>query len=465
MHQPNPHGPEPTEITPSQFFDTKNNVALIAIPPSKTSSDKYGHIVTSDRRKIPLSAGSLLETGYVTDRHPHLKQRWSTASIEGFLRGEGSEKLVDAFTKILQELEQYIDIGAYENVETLALWIVGTYMYRMFSAFPYIHLNGMPGSGKSKTLHLISLLAFNACMSTDPTAPALVRMTHDNQAVLCLDEVERLKKAVDESSKAIMAALNTGYKKGFPIIKLESPSNQKGWDPKEYDPYSPKVLACIRSLEEALSTRCISLTLIRSENVDIVNREIDIDSNIWQEIRDAIYVGVMHEWTDIRDISLAVTETELRGRDWENWKPILVLAKHFASVFPNLHERLRAFAIERSQEIHEIAMEENYRPKILTGLFHYIRKVTRQNDCFVSLHELLDYLCMHDPETFRDSSQQRSWLSTRRLADDLRKLGVVNGPAKQQKIQGENRKGFTINYSQLKRRMAIHGLNPQEDEM
>lgn len=459
---------ELTEITPSQFFDMKKNRAIITVSSSRNVSGqgRTYSFITSERQRFGSDESSLSHLGYFSDRVPRPKQRWSHGSVERFLRKESTGEVSKAFVGILQQLDTHIDLGAYENIETLALWILGTYLFRMFPAYPYIHLNGMAEAGKTKTLYLVSLMAFNACMGAETTPAALVRLTHDNQSTLCLDEIEKLQSAKDEMSQSVLAILNVGYKRGASIQKMEVGRNGKDWSVKELDPYSPKILAGIRGLETTLASRCISIMLIKSENQDVVNREVDSDAPIWGEIRDMIYEGVMSgEWFVIKNIYSVLEDSEIKGRSWETWKPLLALAKYLERGCPGLFERIHKFAVDKSKEKREIMGEGSYSAKIMLGLRGYFIKVPGLQIRFISLRDLLDYLVTFDEEAFMDTRFHaiHEWMNTRWLAHELRKIGLVQGAALQKKFLGKNVKGYEIDYSALKRKMAIHGLNVDQD--
>ncbi|MBP7898888.1 hypothetical protein KAZ92_03005, partial [Candidatus Gracilibacteria bacterium] len=143
------------EITPAQFFDNKKQLAIITVPLPQINSDKKRGfaLITSRHERLDQTDESLLKMGYFTGRCPRPKQRWSWRSISSFLKQENSGTIAEAYGEILQQLESHIDLGAYQNNEVLALWIIGTYVFRMFPTYPYIHLNGMAGAGKTKTLY------------------------------------------------------------------------------------------------------------------------------------------------------------------------------------------------------------------------------------------------------------------------------------------------------------------------
>lgn len=456
------------EIAPAQFFDIKNGLALFAVPVEKSMLNAGSSglvLISSARDRIEFNDSALMQRGYSAQRFPLRKSRWSQASIRRFLASESGSTLADAYQGILRLLETHIELESYEYLEVLSLWILGTYMHRYFSAYPYIHLNGHAGTGKTKTLMLISLLAFNGRMSTETTAAALVRLTHDNQSTLCMDEVEKLRNAKDEASQTVLAILNAGYKKGASVSKMEPGKNGKSWDLKEFDPFCPKVLAGIRSLDQTLASRCIPVVLIRSANPDIVNCEVDTDSPVWSEIRDKAYEGVMQDgWRCVASCASELKSDLIQGRDWETWKPLLAIAKHLNAAFPGLYDRIQAFAVDVTLQKKLALVEDSFAGKLLVALDRYF-SLGKQDQSFIILKELLDHLKLFQPEMVVDprSGALYPWVTTRWLGGELRKSGVVIGPAVQRRIGDENTRGYEISRQNVLLRMSVHGLIPDKD--
>ena len=110
-------------------------------------------------------------------------------------------------------------------------------------------------------------------------------------------------------------------------------------------------------------------------------------------------------------------------------------------------------------------LEENSSVKILQALHSYFTTHSKRQVSFVPLQDLLDHVARFDAETFLDprSNNRHAWVNSRWLSHELRKIGLVKGPAQQQKTSGTNMKGFEIDYTELKRFMKLHGLNPNQD--
>lgn len=67
------------------------------------------------------------------------------------------------YHKLSSQLRAYVKLEKEEDYDLLLCWIIATYFHQVFEAFPYIHLKGLKGSGKSTCLDFITQTAFNAC--------------------------------------------------------------------------------------------------------------------------------------------------------------------------------------------------------------------------------------------------------------------------------------------------------------
>jgi len=108
------------------------------------------------------------------------------------------EDLKCAYLNIKDILRKYCDLEELDY-PIIATWIIGTYFHHQFESFPYLFLNAMKGSGKTRTLKLITNLAKNGEMILSPTEAVLFR----TNSTLGIDEFEGLtKKGYEKAKKA-----------------------------------------------------------------------------------------------------------------------------------------------------------------------------------------------------------------------------------------------------------------------
>ena len=141
------------------------------------------------------------------------------------MEGKSASSLEALFTQIRDQYQLYIDFLDERVYSLLSVWVIGTYFHRLFSAYPYIHLNGDPQTGKNKTLELTALVAFNGELTFHSTPAYIVRAISDNHCVCCVDEAERLRPSKDEDRQLVISMYNSGYKRGAMAGKVETTSN------------------------------------------------------------------------------------------------------------------------------------------------------------------------------------------------------------------------------------------------
>lgn len=257
---------------------------------------------------------------------------WSAEARARWLRGEYKYDPLDVLNRLCERFGYYLEFPPENEIGTqytLALWTVLTYAFRCWNAVPYLHLTGPAGSGKSTVFSILERLVFKPVVSSNMTAPALFRTLHERGGTLLLDEAERLKAATPEAGE-INSMLLAGYKAGGCATRLEKVGEKH--EPREFQVYGPKALACIAGLPPALRSRCIGITMFRAgPDSPKPSRRLDEDPERWQELRDDLHAMTLDhgaEWLALaRGPNLC--PTGVSGRGWELWQPLLALAHWF----------------------------------------------------------------------------------------------------------------------------------------
>jgi hypothetical protein len=176
----------------------------------------------------------------------------------------GKLKLGECYERIIKLIQNYMDISE-EKTKLITIWIIGTYVHKIFSTYPYLFINAMRGSGKTRLLGIISYLSRNGFgrVQTGITESVLFRMPQGN--TLVLDEFE----SIGGKEKSVLREyLNACYKKGGSVqrVKKAKFQGQDEWITEQFEPYKPIAMANIWGMEEVLGDRCISLILEKSNN-------------------------------------------------------------------------------------------------------------------------------------------------------------------------------------------------------
>jgi hypothetical protein len=167
------------------------------------------------------------------------------------------------YEMIKEILSDYIDVD--ESRKTLiALWIIGTWMHNSFETYPYLFINAMRGSGKTRTLKIISNLAWEGQLLASLTESVLFRSI----GTLAIDEFESIGS---KEKQALRELINAGYKKGITIRRMkkvkkrnEQGNMEEGQESESFEAYRPIVMANIWGMDEVLGDRCITIHLEKS---------------------------------------------------------------------------------------------------------------------------------------------------------------------------------------------------------
>ncbi|KAA1258362.1 hypothetical protein LF1_08810 [Rubripirellula obstinata] len=255
--------------------------------------------------------------------------RWSMESRNAWTAGKLTPTTAEVLNAVMDRIDRYVELpsdgesGCVGYNATLSLWVMLSYCYPLFPAVPYLYLAGPAGSGKTRTMDLIGRMVFRPMFSSNTTAANVFRSLHARGGTLLLDEAERLKDDRSPEVSEITSILLSGYRRGGRANRLE-PSGDS-FRSVSFDVYAPKLLACIRGLPPALSSRCITVRLSRaSTGSPRAGRSLDDSPEDEQRIRD-----LLHAWMLERSATLLVTPSPastLANRDAERWEPLFRIA-------------------------------------------------------------------------------------------------------------------------------------------
>lgn len=341
----------PIFVHPSQEFTDDLGYYLIskeiADLKSKNTNVTHSHLlVISDGRVLTVTDKETLhyQSRIVLRTQPSalFSERWRSEKIERLNSIHEKNDPYETFCKLKEVVDKYLEVKEVEWYSVLPLWIMGTYCFSVFEAYPYLAINGFKGSGKSKTGDLIARLAFNGLGTVGISEASLFRIVESSRATLIIDEGEQLKSR-NNKSDTIRQLLNAGYRRGTKVYRQEK-TNKDQFETKSFDPYSPKVIVSIGGLEDVLGSRAITLVLLRSKT-DRGYKQISDSSEDWDELRHTLYSFGLAHYLDtkihyLHDISVHVGTN--RANDL--WSPLLSLAKIIFKNHQDEFDSLKAFA-------------------------------------------------------------------------------------------------------------------------
>lgn len=284
----------------------------------------------------------------------YLPKRWELSDIKQFLEGKSKKVArVELLKKITEQYEKYIFIRNKTWYVIYALWDIGTYLYQIFEAYPFLENRGIAGTGKSKTMFLSSLISFNGGqVMVSPSESTLFRETDEVRGAKYFDEAEKLwiynKSTGQYEGDGRVELINASYTKDAKVPRQERIGNR--FVTRWYSPYSPTQLSSINGLFGATEQRAITRIATKSPNEDSrgeTEPAEDKNEPIWAEIRNACYRFALENYREIKKVYLDFPkDCGLKRRDLQIWKPLLSLAKFLSE---DLYQEVLDFAVELSE--------------------------------------------------------------------------------------------------------------------
>jgi len=324
------------------FLDGKLFMAVVTafLDPKSGEMGYVPSVLTSAGEQFFMSAAEFAKRGFFSKVAPEdvfLEPRISGAVVRSFVENGRRGDLLGTFERVRDQLRACIELEEQSAYAYLAAWTLGTYMFPVFRAYPYIHFNGPKGVGKTTALEVLSSLCFNGEMSPSVSASAQFRLTHYSRATLLLDEAENLQRRAYSETKAVLLA---GYRNGQSVLRSEG--NGRGRRPIRYEVYSPRAMASQRGFEDALASRTVKVQMRRASR-----SVLRLDDSAAMSIRDNCFLAALTSALDVHDIYVATENPAgvlpCSDREYELFHPMLAIAT--ATGDPGVVEDVTRFAI------------------------------------------------------------------------------------------------------------------------
>jgi len=326
------------------------------------------------------------------------------------------------FTMLRGELRRIVEMSAQAST-AVSLWIIGTYIHDAFEAFPYLWLNGVKGSGKTRLLEFINEVAYHAEMNMRMSDSALFRKVDQHHCTLCYDEAENLlvRGGSDKGeSQDRISLINGGYRKSG-SVELTEKDKDGNFKPVRFRSYSPKALASIQPIDEALQSRCLLINMLVAQEVGKSKENFDVEKNA--EIRKKLYqfrfaegIGFHSRARDPNENATLSEKYGLMNRDWELFKPLLFEAE---ALCPEWLPELTEF-IEHQKIVRRVDNAFNADACVMDILLDFAGKTedptASDAKMTVSYKRLMGKL--------KDDYPELKWMTGRSLGNTFRRLGL-----------------------------------------
>jgi len=253
---------------------------------------------------------------------------------------ESEETGKDLFQTLKHWVLYHADIDDW--VATLiSLWIMTTFFYETFWAFPYLRLNAERGSGKSQILKIVAMCSAMGQFVENPSAASLFRGVDALHCVLAIDEAEGLS---EQDQQELLSHLNSGYEYGAQVWRINT-NNAMALD--RFETYAPKAFGAINQMSPVLESRCLRIPILRSlDPTKYSKRNPFALRDMFQEINENLLFWSIKEGPEFVRIGLVDAQSEfeplfkgLPPRVHQLMTPILAMYKFLE--LDNPREELR----------------------------------------------------------------------------------------------------------------------------
>ncbi len=369
----------------------------------------------------------------------------SFGMVEDLEKEENERYLMkETFFIIKEVLKKYLDLRK-EYYALLSMWIIGTYHHEKFYTYPYLFFNAMKGSGKSRTLHLLSYLAKDGEMLNSLTEAVLFR----TKGTLAIDEFEGISRKGNESLKEL---LNSAYKKGTKVKRMKKNKSPEGEEyvVENFDVFRPICMANIWGMDEVLGDRCIQLFLEKTtlsqvsdliEIFEIDPQIVKIKQNLASSVVWCSVVTLQNVYMDWNDYVLNYITTRLHNYTKLHSNPKLmkiikeklhlfklikesgIRGRHLELAFPLLVMGWKMGEEELDEILYclNIIFEEKRQEEYIENkdiLVYDFASQEIQEDYFVSMQSIT--------EKFRQFSQIKDeWLNSKWMGRAIKRLSLA----------------------------------------
>jgi hypothetical protein len=257
---------------------------------------------------------------------PRLEERWGLSDAKIFLDDQAHitascyPKPSEVFLEISNLIKRFIELEQDTDYSLVSAWIIGTYFFPLFSAYPFLHIKAPKRSGKSQLLGLLRQLCFNA-VKARPSLAALSDTMDALRGTYLIDQADSLGRNGNEDLLDILA---DSYKKGGGKRRVVEFGKDKARSVTEFETYGPKAFASIKELPEDLRDRCLIVSLMRSaKNFPDPNE----NDEMWKRMRGKLYRHLIDSFTNLDSFYVmkkaeSKTNDSMVGRHLELWLPL-----------------------------------------------------------------------------------------------------------------------------------------------
>jgi len=474
----------------SDFFKGVQYIG-VTVPVRTASRDEMvtqekPYLITSSRENFPLNDQILYRRGLSanlakTSGFGGCHWRY-TGDYGVFAWLNGNEKAVDpldVFSRVRRLFEDHCWYPHDEYFDLLALFVFVSFWTALFDSVPYLYLNATREAGKSLTMDILAELGFNAHKSDAPSEATLYRFPESTRGMLLLDEQRRLgNQQKGGEDDRLFALLKTGYKRSGSAMICVGDDNRV----ENFSTFCTKVFANSTRLDTELASRVITLQLRRWRGPGLKKFIPSMKAGELATLRDQLYVLSLQHAERIAQLYRRWIPREgLTARDDEVWSAIFVVAQWLDELVEDedvpesetLLGRMIEFARTHKTNRETQAAEEDTESQLLQSLWDFLYMDERpvpvnkfiESKAYPWLTNL--HYFAEDIMAFLLEQENFSWMekmspagATRRVSQDMKKLGLLDHETEKKRFVKSKRFGQVTDPKSKRRR--VYRLDPDK---
>jgi DNA primase len=443
-------------IKPDLLYELMNIKNEILLTPAQDFVDDclYYAVKINDEYCVINSFGNCFSIKEAKEHNIKFKKsvpdifRFSSKGIIDYLNKNFETDACDLYKEIYNYIKEYIFLKEEKYYILISLWVMGTYIYKAFRHYPYIHLNAEKGSGKTLLMEILAPISFNGQISCNSSEAVLYRDIQNNCPTLFMDEVEKLGKEDNEKFSALMSVLKTGFSESG-IVKRCCGKNFE--QIQQFSTYSPKVFAGIKDIDDVLGDRTFKIRMVRKLNNEVRSRYIR-DENVSKrqaDLRDALYIFGLQNAAKIfgyykNSGDIIHSFSHLGSREIDIWLPLISISMFLDE---QLSEPLLDELFDLSCLMNQEKEESDTGKNDTTVILRIINELTSEVEPARKQDNYLYYQTDNVLKYFQ-SQDEFSWLTNKSWL--TKQLKMINIKSSNRKFENKSQRYYIINTLSLK---------------
>ena len=238
-------------------------------------------------------------------------------TLKRFISGEEAKPFPELFSMVKSRLMRYVSFQWDPRLyDVVSCYILGTYFYDMFSAYPRIQYAGPFGAGKTRAMLTTVYMSRHGYAILSPSEASNYRSIEAYGPTIGIDE-----KTFTKEFEILVAA---GYKRSGKVPRVTKAAKEK-FVLELFEVYAPVVFSTVEELGENLKQKTIIVTMEIAEDPNPEHR----DPEPWdlEDVREELYLARLTRTWEVYEAMRSLKIPELKGRAFELWFPLLVMAK------------------------------------------------------------------------------------------------------------------------------------------